>query len=162
MMNDTEESINTAYKLTKEGRITANKYADIIDMPRPEMKHQRMDPVNRAKIFMPFDALRGYDEAIENVDERNNDEPRRDLSDEETGRLSCAVNSIKKGDAVSVTYFYPTSSDDVGRYLSIKGRVAKADISGQFFRIEKDDRSHVKIYFRDLLSLKAIPSDKMS
>lgn len=46
----------------------ARKYADIINMPRPMMHHQRMDPLNRAKIFAPFDALRGFDEEIEKVD----------------------------------------------------------------------------------------------
>ena len=56
------------YKWTAAGRSVASKYADIIDLPRPELHHQRMDILNRAKIFAPFDALRGFDEEIQVVD----------------------------------------------------------------------------------------------
>ncbi|MGN0241063.1 MAG: hypothetical protein ACI4CS_05205 [Candidatus Weimeria sp.] len=57
-----------SYKWTAAGRSAAVKYADIIDLPRPELHHQRMDILNRAKIFAPFDALRGFDEEIKEVD----------------------------------------------------------------------------------------------
>lgn len=56
------------YKWTAAGRSVASKYSDIIDLPRPELHHQRMDILNRAKIFAPFDALRGFDEEIQEVD----------------------------------------------------------------------------------------------
>lgn len=46
---------------------TARKYSDIINMERPVSRHPRMDLVNRAKIFTPYDALRGFDEAIDAV-----------------------------------------------------------------------------------------------
>jgi hypothetical protein len=56
------------YKWTPAGRSVASKYSDIIDLSRPELHHQRMDILNRAKIFAPFDALRGFDEEIQEVD----------------------------------------------------------------------------------------------
>ena len=56
------------YKWTAAGRSVASKYSDIIDLPRPELHHQRMDILNRAKIFAPFDALRGFEEEIKEVD----------------------------------------------------------------------------------------------
>ena len=59
------------------------KYADIIDLPRPEMHHQRMDPLNRAKIFAPFDALRGFDEEIDEVDRQNSVDSSEEYSDED-------------------------------------------------------------------------------
>ena len=46
------------YRYTHTEQEIARKYADIINLPRPQMKYQRMDPVKRAKIFAPFDALR--------------------------------------------------------------------------------------------------------
>lgn len=54
------------YKDTKEGRIVAAKYADILHLSRPEpsIRHPRMSVSNRAKIFSPFAALRGYEEEI--------------------------------------------------------------------------------------------------
>ena len=54
------------YKNTEEGKNVARKYADILNSSRPEpsYKHPRMTLSNRAKIFSPFAALRGYEEEI--------------------------------------------------------------------------------------------------
>ena len=65
-----ENTTEPDYTISALGRSTASKYADIIDMPRPEMHHQRMDILNRAKIFAPFDALRGFNEEIKEVDKK--------------------------------------------------------------------------------------------
>lgn len=43
------------------------KYDDIIRCSRPESKRPKMDIADRAKIFMPFAALKGYEEAIEDI-----------------------------------------------------------------------------------------------
>lgn len=56
-------------------RETARKYADILHAQRPDSldsrrKHPRMALENRAKIFSPFSALRGYDEQLEEERER--------------------------------------------------------------------------------------------
>lgn len=40
------------------------RYDDILNMPRPKSGREPMDVANRAKIFMPFAALKGYEEAI--------------------------------------------------------------------------------------------------
>ena len=54
------------YKNSKEGRIVSQKYADILQMERPEpsVKHPRMSLGSRAKIFSPFAALRGFDDEL--------------------------------------------------------------------------------------------------
>lgn len=41
------------------------KYDDIINMDRPKSTRPSMDRADRAKIFMPFSALKGHDEAIQ-------------------------------------------------------------------------------------------------
>lgn len=53
---------------------TTDKYNDIIDKERPqhdgdefEARHPKMSLENRAKIFAPFAALKGYEEAIDNA-----------------------------------------------------------------------------------------------
>ena len=50
------------------------KYDDIINLKRPEhngdafsYKHPKMSRENRAKIFAPFAALKGYEEAIDDT-----------------------------------------------------------------------------------------------
>ncbi len=60
------------WKTSKTGLETARKYADIINMERPQTeeslrRHPRMTLQNRAKIFSPFAALRGYDEQLAEV-----------------------------------------------------------------------------------------------
>lgn len=60
------------YKTSKTGRETARKYADILHLERPQTeqslrRHPRMSLQNRAKIFSPFAALRGYEEQLEEV-----------------------------------------------------------------------------------------------
>ncbi|MBO4863900.1 MAG: hypothetical protein J5517_06020 [Eubacterium sp.] len=51
-----------------------NEYKDIIDKERPrhdgdafEARHPKMSREARAKIFAPFAALKGHEEAIENT-----------------------------------------------------------------------------------------------
>ena len=58
------------YKNSKVGRETARKYADILELERPQTeeslrRHPRMSLQNRAKIFSPFAAVRGYKEQID-------------------------------------------------------------------------------------------------
>ena len=54
------------YKNTAEGKAVQKKYRDILYSSRPKLPpgHPRMDINNRAKIFSPFAALRGYEEEI--------------------------------------------------------------------------------------------------
>lgn len=41
------------------------KYDDIIHLERPKSAHPAMPVSDRAKIFLPFAALRGYEEILE-------------------------------------------------------------------------------------------------
>ena len=49
------------YKNTPEGRAVQSKYADLLSLSRPAPIKSRMTIQNRAKIFSPFAALRGYE-----------------------------------------------------------------------------------------------------
>lgn len=53
-------------------------YSDIIGLSRPPvpLKHPQMDVLNRAKIFAPFAALRGFEERIDEEGRRNTQERR--------------------------------------------------------------------------------------
>jgi len=55
-------------------RDASEEYKDIINKERPvhdgdefEARHPKMTRENRAKIFAPFAALKGYEEAIDNT-----------------------------------------------------------------------------------------------
>lgn len=41
------------------------RYDDILNMGRPKSHREPMEVASRAKIFMPFAALKGYEEALE-------------------------------------------------------------------------------------------------
>lgn len=41
------------------------RYDDILNMQRPKSYREPMEVASRAKIFMPFAALKGYEEALE-------------------------------------------------------------------------------------------------
>lgn len=71
------------YKNTELGRRTAQKYADILHEERPcsaesLRRHPRMPLLNRAKIFAPFAALRGYEEELDDQRLRSEKENRGD------------------------------------------------------------------------------------
>ena len=53
-----------------------NAYREIMEAVRPELPsgHPRMDVLNRAKIFAPFAALRGFEERISVEEKRSRDE----------------------------------------------------------------------------------------
>lgn len=60
------------YKYTKNGQLVARKYADILEKSRPRTeqslrRHPRMPLQNRAKIFAPFAALRGYEDGLDEM-----------------------------------------------------------------------------------------------
>ena len=75
------------YKNCKTGQETARKYADILHIERPQSeeslrKHPRMTLQNRAKIFSPFAALRGYDEQLAEEKRRTERVTKRILTEE--------------------------------------------------------------------------------
>ena len=58
---------------------SSNKYDDIINLERPvhdgdafEARHPKMPREARAKIFAPFAALKGYEEAIDDTSDSHN------------------------------------------------------------------------------------------
>lgn len=94
------------FKNTKEGRLVAQKYADILHLSRPEppAKHPRMSITNRAKIFSPFAALRGFDDEISSEGATKLLVKKVELSDEEKNNLSDKLLQVKKGMKVVVRY----------------------------------------------------------
>ena len=58
-------------------------YKDIMCLDRPAPTHPRMDRADRAKIFMPFAALKGYEEALDDVLRKAQEEVAREIQTEE-------------------------------------------------------------------------------
>ena len=124
------------YKNSKLGRETVRKYADVIGMDRPQTeeslrKHPRMALQNRAKLFSPFAALRGYDEQLAEEKRRSERVPRRALTEEEMSALSDKLIQVTRGMRLTVEYFQEDTahpqSPAVGVYRTVTGRVEAID-----------------------------------
>lgn len=75
----------------------------------------------RAKQFQPFDALRGLKEAI--AAKEKVPTPRRHLSEESIAEIDKVLNSLRKGQVVTVVYYGVYEQD----YLQLTGPVVKVD-----------------------------------
>jgi len=134
------------YKTSKVGLETARKYADIIDMERPQTeeslrKHPRMTLQARAKIFSPFAALRGYDEQLAEEKQRSERVTKKLLTEEEMSDLSDKLMQVTKGMQITVRYFAEDTSHPevpaVGNYVTLIGKVEAIDPVFRTLQIQK-------------------------
>ena len=64
----------------------------------------KMERAERAKQFMPFDALKGFREALE--EKERIVVPKRELSEEQKEELDLKMRQVRKGDIITVEYFH--------------------------------------------------------
>ncbi|MBQ9299365.1 MAG: hypothetical protein IJ214_02525 [Clostridia bacterium] len=122
------------------------KYDDILYLARPiSKKHAPMPRSDRAKQFMPFAALKGYDDAISQKQVVY--EPRMELGDEQRDRLDAALlrlhETLRAGGhpRVAVLCFVPRpdgipSSPPLGQYLSFAGVVQRMNLENQRLQLD--------------------------
>ena len=133
------------YKSTPEGLEALKKYGDILHLSRlntedSRRKHPRMSLENRAKIFSPFAALRGYEDKIAHEDWKKDRIPMPILSEGEQEALSAKLVQLTKGQTVSVSYFVPDEIDSFGMpkgvIHTLTGPLEKIDLIFQNIRHE--------------------------
>lgn len=123
-----------------------HKYDDIINIEYPlkssdVIKHPRMQVEDRAKIFAPFAALKGYEEAI--AAKQKIVVPRIELSEESKDYLDSQLGKIEKlltneqHPIITVVYFKKdkVSNEDGGEYIQFTGMVAKFDQTSRILQI---------------------------
>ena len=95
------------YKNTPEGRAVQGKYRTILHASRPEPPHNhpRMPMSNRAKIFSPFAALRGYEDEIASEGRDHLKGNRIELSEEGKEVLNQKISQLRKGQEITIKYF---------------------------------------------------------
>ena len=89
-----------------------------------------MNKVARAKQFLPFDALKGFQEALREKEIEY--EEKRELSEEVLIELNNKFNQIEKESYVEIKYYKN------GRYNKIKGIVTKIDYIKRRIQINKN------------------------
>ncbi len=80
----------------------------------------KMPISQRAKQFAPFAALKGFEEAIYQKQKIYLQKP--ELSEEMAQNLDNDFKKIKKGEKITVTYYYD------GEYFDVSGIVKKLDL----------------------------------
>lgn len=107
-----------------------DKYADIINLPRPRSKiYPPMPRANRAAQFMPFAALTGYEDAIKEearlTERRIKLDPQ--MKEEINYKLNLLQEKIDSKSRVEIVYFEEDKSKEGGFYLSCFSSVKKID-----------------------------------
>ena len=106
------------------------KYDDILNMTRPvSLKHTPMPIADRAAQFVPFAALTGYDDAIDETGRYTADmaelsEDAKELLDRKQTFL---LHIIDEKPEITVTYFLPDAKKSGGEYKEISGRLKAID-----------------------------------
>ena len=93
---------------------------------------------NRGKQFLPFDALKGFQEALKEKEKIYIE--KMELLDDEIELINRQLLKLKIGMMVKIKYY------DNGNYLEIQGMVSKIDQENQYLVIVK-----TKIKFNDIL-----------
>ena len=97
----------------------------------------------RAKIFMPFAALKGFEETLREKEKVV--VKKKDLNEEEILMLNQKMATLEKGQMIKVVYF---NKDE---YIEIQGLVARLDkVLGNITVV------NTKIDFKDILFLEII------
>lgn len=99
-----------------------------------------MQNKDRAKIFMPFDALAGFREGLEQACKKYNS--KKSISEEMENELNEKLKNLNKGDKVKIIYYYNID------YSEIIGNIKKIDILNKNLIIDSS-----KIYFDDILDI---------
>lgn len=107
-----------------------DRYNDIIDLPHHvSTTHSHMSMHDRAAQFMPFRALTGYEDAVQETARLTDEkieltEDQKALLDVELQKLADKISSQP---LVSVTYFQPDKRKTGGSYITTTGQLKKID-----------------------------------
>ena len=100
-----------------------------------------MDRVSRAKQFLPFDALKGFSEALREKEIEY--EERKELSEESLVELNDKFNQIEIGRFVRLRFYRN------GKYVEAFGRVTNIDYIRKKIQIDKE----ININTSDIISI---------
>ena len=130
------------------------RYRDVFLRGKPQhdlydafrIRHPRMDTGKRAKIFSPFDALKGFNDAVASKNVQYTD--RTELTEEDRKRLNRQLHILKgltfnsrmaraNRVIISVTYYVPCSDENNeayglrGQYQTLTGVILRKSLTGK-------------------------------
>ena len=124
-------------------------YDDIINLPRPNLRHKRMSLYSRAAQFSPFAALVGYDDVIEETG-RQTDE-RLELNEDQKTIINNKLIYLNENRDIKARYecFLKDSRKDGGSYIHKEGKIRKIDLDKAVIVLDSND----KIVIEDLVDI---------
>ena len=131
-----------------------HRYDDIIDLPHFVSKDRRhMSNYDRAAQFAPFDALTGYDEAIEETGRTTENEIV--LGDYEMEvleqKFQILLSRLNERPLVKIRYFIPDLYKDGGSYKEEEVIVRRIDMNRRIL-ISEDKKSYDLTYIVNVSS----------
>ena len=119
--------------------VTLAAYQDILYCSRPVSRHPKMSIENRAKLFTPFSALRGFDIEILTQEQDRLLMPQISLASDREEEIYRVLNGLHQGDWATVTYFLPVkhiAQQLLGEYTEVSGEVKRVDDVEQLLVLE--------------------------
>ena len=95
---------------------------------------------NRAKQFVPFAAVKGYEEALRAKEKIVVE--KIELSEEKKAELDFKLHQITRNDIITVVYFYKDE------YIKLEGMVSRLDVAARVLKVV-----NTKIPFEDIYEL---------
>ena len=119
--------------------VTLASYQDILYCSRPISRHPKMSVENRAKLFTPFSALRGFDIEILTTEQDRLLVPQISLASDRDEEIYRLLNGLHQGNWATVTYFVPVkhiAQQLLGEYTVVSGEVKRVDDVEQLLVLE--------------------------
>lgn len=101
---------------------------------------EKMTRIERAKQFLPFNALRGYYTLIKEKEKTIQD--KKTLSEDELERLQREYEKLSKGSIVKLKYY------NIDHYEVLEGMISKIDLIERKICVVKKE-----IFFDDIIDL---------
>lgn len=105
-------------------------YGDIMHREAPEpdpVKHPRLSMEQRAAQFLPFSALKGYDEAVDEKARMTIEKPELDEDKRQELDRTIAVLLNSRDIEAVITFFRKDERKEGGELCTVKGVVRKTD-----------------------------------
>lgn len=102
-----------------------------------------MNKADRAKQFMPFDALKGLQEELRAREERRSRVEKKDLSEEQIEAICQVLNKVRQGSRIGITFYQS------GHYLSIEGTVTENSEAYHYLKV-----GNARIYYDDIYKIR--------
>lgn len=104
-----------------------------------------MNNKERAKQFLPFDAMKGLTEALKIREEKRTRVEKRELDEEMKAEIGRSLARLCRGCEVRLTFF------SRGLYLTVDGTVTDLDAVYGYLKLGEE-----RIYFDDIYSVKLL------